>query len=79
MVSVAAAERCHLIENDCQRVMGRTTPAGKMGARAVLAVPVAHGDTLMGSLDVPRQAEALPASVGPRLDSRRVASQSAAV
>jgi GAF domain-containing protein len=52
MVAVAAAERCPLIENDYQRVMGRNTPAGRVGAQAVLAVPVLHGELLMGSVSI---------------------------
>ena len=39
-------------ENDYQRVMGRETPAGRAGARAVLAVPVVHSDRLVGSLSI---------------------------
>jgi GAF domain-containing protein len=52
MVAIAAAERCTLIENDYQRTMGRNTPAGRVGAKAVLAVPVLHGDVLMGSISL---------------------------
>lgn len=52
MVAIAASERCTLIENDYQRTMGRNTPAGRMGAKAVLAVPVLHGDVLMGSISL---------------------------
>jgi PAS domain S-box-containing protein len=49
MVAMAAAERCALIENDYQRTMGRNTPAGRVGAQAVLAVPLVHDDRLVGS------------------------------
>jgi GAF domain-containing protein len=52
MVAVAAAERCALIENDYQRTMGRNTPAGRIGAQAVLAVPLVHDDALVGSASI---------------------------
>lgn len=52
MVWVAAAERCHLIENEYQQKLGKDSPAGRVGARAVLAVPMLHDDTLVGSVSI---------------------------
>ena len=52
MVSVAASERCALIENDYQRSMGKRTPAGRAGAQAVLAVPLVHRGALLGSISL---------------------------
>ncbi|MFN8636531.1 MAG: GAF domain-containing protein [Chloroflexota bacterium] len=52
MVSVAANERCALIENEYQKVMGSSTPAGRVGAQAVLAVPMVHQGLLMGSMSI---------------------------
>ena len=60
MVAVSASERCALIENDYQRTMGRDTPAGRVGAWAVMSVPVVHGDTAMGGLWVSHIASARP-------------------
>jgi PAS domain S-box-containing protein len=52
MAGLAAAERRALIENDYQRSVGKQTPAGRAGARAVLAVPMIHRGVLLGSMSV---------------------------
>jgi PAS domain S-box-containing protein len=52
MVSVVANERCSLLENEYQQSMGRETPAGRAGARAVLAVPLMHQDQIWGSASI---------------------------
>jgi PAS domain S-box-containing protein len=50
----AAAQRKPVIINDYQREIGLATPAGRMGAEAVVAVPLLHGDRLLGTLSVSR-------------------------
>jgi PAS domain S-box-containing protein len=52
MVWMAAAERHALIENEYQQKLGKDTPAGRVGARAVLAVPMVHNDSLVGSASI---------------------------
>jgi PAS domain S-box-containing protein len=54
MVSIAASERCSLIDNEYQRTRGNQTPAGRAGAWAVLAVPMVHQERLIGSLSISR-------------------------
>ena len=41
-----------MIENEYQRSLGQQTPAGRVGARAVLAVPMIHRGILLGSMSV---------------------------
>jgi GAF domain-containing protein len=52
LVGLAASERRPVIENEYQRRMGTHTPAGRAGARAVLAVPLIHQGILLGSMSV---------------------------
>lgn len=68
MVWIAAAERCSLIENEYQQKLGKNTPAGRVGARAVLAVPMLHDDTLVGSVSISHFQEGRRFSPG---DARR--------
>jgi signal transduction histidine kinase len=50
----AAHLRQPVIINDYQREIGSATPAGRMGAEAVVAVPLLHGDRLLGTLSLSR-------------------------
>lgn len=52
LVGLAASERRPVIENEYQRRMGTHTPAGRAGAKAVLAAPLIHQGVLLGSMSV---------------------------
>ncbi|HEY2592539.1 MAG TPA: ATP-binding protein [Chloroflexota bacterium] len=56
----AASVREPVIINDYQREIGGATPAGRMGAQAVVAVPLLRGDRLLGTLSVSRLRAAHP-------------------
>jgi signal transduction histidine kinase len=56
----AANLRKPVIINDYQREIGDATPAGRSGADAVVAVPLLHGDRLLGTLSVSRFRPAQP-------------------
>ncbi|MDQ6674706.1 MAG: EAL domain-containing protein, partial [Chloroflexota bacterium] len=48
----AVDRRAPVIQNEYQKECGSATPAGKAGARAMIAVPLLHEGRLMGSLSV---------------------------
>lgn len=48
----AAATRAPVILNEYQAVVGRSTPAGRSGARALLAVPLMHEGSVLGALSI---------------------------
>jgi signal transduction histidine kinase len=50
----AASQRTPVIINDYQREIGTATPAGQLGARAVVAVPLVYEGRLLGTLSVSR-------------------------
>jgi signal transduction histidine kinase len=50
----AASQRTPTIVNDYQREIGAATPAGRLGAQAVLAVPLVYEGRLLGTLSVSR-------------------------
>jgi PAS domain S-box-containing protein len=50
----AASGRSAVIINDYQRQIGGGTPAGRMGANAVVAVPILYEGRLLGTLSVSR-------------------------
>ena len=50
----AARQQTPVIINDYQREIGATTPAGRAGAQAVVAVPLAYEGRLLGTLSVSR-------------------------
>ncbi len=52
LVGLAATERRPQIENDYQGRFGAGTPAGKAGARTVLAAPLVHDGRLLGAISV---------------------------
>jgi signal transduction histidine kinase/CheY-like chemotaxis protein/HAMP domain-containing protein len=54
----AATERRAIIINDYQRFLGNSTPAGRSGAQAVLAVPLVHEGALLGTISVGSPSEA---------------------
>jgi PAS domain S-box-containing protein len=56
----AVRRRAPVIVNDYQRLVGASTPAGRLGAQAVLAVPLMHGGRVLGSLSVSRLRPAHP-------------------
>ncbi|MBV9359419.1 MAG: GAF domain-containing protein [Chloroflexi bacterium] len=56
----AVRRRAPVIINDYQRLVGASTPAGRLGAQAVLAVPLVHGGRVLGSLSVSRLRPAHP-------------------
>jgi signal transduction histidine kinase len=50
----AARQRTPIIVNDYQREIGVATPAGRLGAKAVVAVPLLYEGRLLGTLSVSR-------------------------
>ncbi len=56
----AIRRRGPVIINDYQRLVGSSTPAGRLGARAVVAVPLVHAGRVLGSLSVSRLRPAQP-------------------
>jgi signal transduction histidine kinase len=49
-----------VIVNDYQREVGPATPAGRMGAKAVIAVPLRHEGRVLGTLSVSRYEDRKP-------------------
>ena len=50
----AARQQTPIIINDYQREIGAATPAGRLGAQAVVAVPLVYEGRLLGTLSVSR-------------------------
>jgi HAMP domain-containing protein len=48
----AARHRTVVVVNDYQQKLGQTTPAGRLGAEAAVAVPLQHDGRLLGTLSV---------------------------
>lgn len=48
----AVRQRAPVIVNDYQRELGPVTPAGELGARAVVAAPLLHEGRLLGAISV---------------------------